>query len=95
MEPDTLPPAMAFAASTIANWRELCADHGLSPLRGALGFVRATAPDAWIVVGGESRAQVEDTLAATRMGPPDGGFLAAVEALRAEDPSIIDPRTWH
>jgi aryl-alcohol dehydrogenase-like predicted oxidoreductase len=66
----------------------------LSPLRAALGFVRATAPDARIVIGCESGAQIDDTLAATRMGPPDGDVLAAVEALHADDPNIIDPRTW-
>jgi len=94
IEPDTLPRTMAFAATTIANWQALCADHGLSPLQGALGFVRATAPEAWVVIGCESEAQVDETLAATKMEPPDGSFLAAVEALQADNPSIIDPRTW-
>jgi aryl-alcohol dehydrogenase-like predicted oxidoreductase len=94
MEPETLPPAMAFAAPTIADWRKLCADHGLSPLRGALGFVRATAPDAWIVIGCESKTQIDDTLAETEKEQPGGDFLAAVEALRTGDPRVIDPRTW-
>ena len=94
MEPGTLPPAMGFAASTIANWRALCADHGLSPVGGALDFVRATAPNAWIVIGGETEAQVDDSFAEIEKGQPDSDFLAAVEALRTDDPRIIDPRIW-
>ncbi|MGH6661894.1 MAG: aldo/keto reductase, partial [Rhodospirillales bacterium] len=94
MPPDALSPAMAFAAPTVERWRALCAAHGLSPLAAALGFVRAQAPDAWIVVGCESANQIDDNAAAARAEAPPAAFMAAVESLRADDPRLIDPRAW-
>lgn len=95
MEPAALPPAMRFAAATVGRWRALCADHGMGPLEAALGFVRAAAPEARIVVGCDNEAQLAETVAAARTDLPDAAFLAAIEALGADDPRIIDPRTWH
>ena len=92
MEPADLPPAMAFAAEPLTRWRRLCADYGLPPLAGALGFVRAVAPDAHIVVGCESAGQID--AAAAGINPPHDDFLSAVAALATCDPNVVDPRAW-
>jgi len=94
MEPKDLPPKLAFATGTIERWRNICLQHSLTPLQGALGYIRSRVADAFIVIGCETASQVDENIAAIN-GPelhPD--FFAAIEALKADDHRTVDPSKW-
>jgi len=93
LAPDMLPTRMAFASGAIENWQALCKRHVTSQQRAALGFVLATAPNARIVIGCDSRLQVEANIETALMNPPGAKFMTDVNGL-TEDPALIDPSAW-
>ncbi len=94
MAPDALPPAMAFASTAVRDWQTLCRRHGLSPDKAALSFAMTSAPDAWIVIGCETKAQIEKNLEVIQQILPNEEFIAEAQVLGAKNLKIIDPSMW-
>ena len=90
MDPETLPAHLAAARRPLENWRRLLAEAGLSPLAGALGFVRAQPEIGHIVVGVTSAAELDEILAAME----GAAETPSRDRLALADPAIIDPRLW-
>lgn len=94
LAPSELPPSLAFAAGVVERWRSLCEQHGLAPDEAALRWARTAVPDALVLVGCESRAQVARNAALWRAGPLEEAFLAGLASLPAAPERLLDPRAW-
>lgn len=94
MTHNALPPAMAFASTAIQEWQSLCRRHGLSPHKAALVFALSSAPDAWVVIGCETKAQIEKNLKVIGQILPNEEFIAEAHTLGANNPELINPSTW-
>lgn len=77
------------AAAVLARWHRWCAENGLTPVEAALAAARALYPQADLAVGVQSRAELDETLAALDRPP-----LSPDPALAVEDPEIIRPDRW-
>jgi aryl-alcohol dehydrogenase-like predicted oxidoreductase len=76
------------ARHSLQKWHRWCAEHSLSPVHAALGFVKSL-PIRYCVLGVESHAQFVQIQEAWLQAAP----LRAPE-LKESDPAVIDPRTW-
>jgi aryl-alcohol dehydrogenase-like predicted oxidoreductase len=94
LAPGDLPPSLEFAAPTVEQWLALCDRHRLAPDEAALRWARTVAPDALVLVGCESRSQVERNAGLWRAGPLDEAFLADLAAIPPPPRRLLDPRTW-
>lgn len=72
------------------TWRHWLHDTGQTPLQACLGFVLDQPEPARIVVGVDSRQQLEQLLAAAGSVPA----VTAPASLYCHAPQLIDPRTW-
>ena len=91
MAPDALPPHLAPVRESLRRYRGMLADVGLTPLQGALRFVRDVPQVDRVVVGVTTAAEF-DEVAAAFAGPlvdlPEVGSFAAT------DPVVINPSLW-
>ncbi len=94
MPPDALDSAMAFASPEIEQWRLLCRRHDMSPHKAALVFALSLTPDASLVIGCETKAQVEQNLEGVRSALANTTFLAEANALSTDNQRIINPVNW-
>lgn len=94
LPPAELPAGLAFAAPFVERWHALCERHGLAPDSAALRWARTVAPDALVLVGCESRRQVERNAELWHAGPLDETFLAELESLPPAPGRLLDPRAW-
>jgi aryl-alcohol dehydrogenase-like predicted oxidoreductase len=94
LEPSRCPASLAFATARLARWRELCARFGLAPAHVALRFALQRAPQARIVVGCESRAQLCELLAAADAPPLPASLIGELEELASADAELLDPTRW-
>jgi aryl-alcohol dehydrogenase-like predicted oxidoreductase len=82
------PDRFAQWGDLLDRWTGWCSDRGVSPLVGALAFVRSLSGVERLVVGVDSAAHLEEILAVpfAESVPPDGIF--------SEDRDLIDPSRW-
>ena len=78
-------------APTLTRFRECAFDLGLSPLQAALSALLAHQDISKIVVGVESKSQLEEIVAAVGGEPIDPQNF---KNLACKNPGIMDPRTW-
>jgi aryl-alcohol dehydrogenase-like predicted oxidoreductase len=94
MTPDTVPPAMAFAAPTLEILGALTRRWSLSVHELAMGYARSTYGDTRVLFGAETQKQVTDNIAAWDTRLPD----ACVEDIRstfdAVDERVLNPVLW-
>ena len=96
MQPDRLPPQMAFAAPVIERFRSLCQEFDMEPAVLAVSFVLSLPGVSSLVLGCERREQVEHN--ADLIGKAHQLTNKQMERLRVAfdqvDPGITDPGTW-
>jgi aryl-alcohol dehydrogenase-like predicted oxidoreductase len=94
MEPAQLPNGLADAAQYVAEWRGVCTRHGVDPARMSIKVAQALAPFAELVIGCETRAQLEETLRLVSASPPQGAWIEEIKALPRAPDWLTDPRRW-
>jgi aryl-alcohol dehydrogenase-like predicted oxidoreductase len=87
---ETLPPRLAHAAPHLAKIRRTIADHGLTPLVAALGFVLSRPEIAIGLVGVTRRTELDEILAAARLSAPVMDWAA----LALDDDTVLTPSRW-
>ncbi len=93
MTPEALPSHMAFAVGTLRRWHMACRDADLAPDEAALSFAMARAPEAQIVIGCETRAQLDRNLAIASNMPSDDA-LALLDSVPPGDAMVVNPSLW-
>jgi aryl-alcohol dehydrogenase-like predicted oxidoreductase len=94
LEPSRCPPSLAFALPRLRRWRELCAQFELAPAHVALRFVLDRAKHASIVVGCETRAQLQGLLDAAATPALPASLVTELEELASSEPELLDPTRW-
>ena len=86
---DQISVKLPKAKEALKNWRAWCEENNLSPLQGALNFVKFHPDISYCVIGVDRLSQLEEiyncwtTLQSMKTHPP-----------RVDDLDIIDPRCW-
>lgn len=86
---DQISVKLPKAKEALKNWRAWCEENNLSPLQGALNFVKFHPDISYCVIGVDRLSQLEEiyncwtTLQSMKTHPP-----------RVDDLEIIDPRCW-
>lgn len=94
-DPRALDRRFAAAAPALARLEDLARSAGTTRAALALAAVRALPAVAAIVVGVDSAAQLEETLAA-QSAPPDRAAVAEALAIGRGFPrELADPRRWN
>jgi aryl-alcohol dehydrogenase-like predicted oxidoreductase len=86
-----LPDHLRPLEERLVVFRQTMAECGLSPLAGALAFVRHCDGVDAVVVGVCSEVQLDEIAVAAQANFPSG---LAVDMLAVDDPALIDPRNW-
>jgi aryl-alcohol dehydrogenase-like predicted oxidoreductase len=89
LPPERRPEGFAPWRVILDRWTAWCDGLGVSPLRGALAFVRALRGIEFVVVGVDSATHLQEVLALPAVAeplPPDDMFC--------EDRDLIDPSRW-
>jgi aryl-alcohol dehydrogenase-like predicted oxidoreductase len=89
-DPARLPPHLAAHRARLEAFRSAAEAAGTTPLGLALAVARREARLARIVVGVQSRADLDEILAAWGMPDPD------IDPARfaSDDPALINPASW-
>jgi aryl-alcohol dehydrogenase-like predicted oxidoreductase len=83
------PPAFARWRRLWAGFDEWIRNAGLTPVEACLQFVLSFTEVDRVVVGVDTRAQLEDIVAAGRRAPTH-----APDDLSVTDPDLINPGRW-
>jgi aryl-alcohol dehydrogenase-like predicted oxidoreductase len=94
LEPGECPAALAFAAPRLRRWRELCSRFEVAPAVAALRFVLQRTALTTVVVGCESRAQLQALLDAAAAPELPRELLAELAELASSDARLLDPTRW-
>ncbi|MBI5625571.1 MAG: aldo/keto reductase [Elusimicrobia bacterium] len=95
MEPSALSGNLSKAVPKLESLRRLSAESGLSVASLALGFAARNAHVDRIVVGLESRANLDENLEALSRGcAASEGLGARLAELRVEDEDVLLPTRW-
>jgi aryl-alcohol dehydrogenase-like predicted oxidoreductase len=87
--PTEMPNVFAEWVPDLERWCGWCQRQGLTQLEACLAHVRASAPNAKIVVGCDSALQLEEILEAY-----EKPAIYAPAELRSADPQLINPTLW-
>ncbi len=91
-DPNKLPPGLTALAPALTTWRQRLHTHGLSPLAGALGFLKGLGMID-VVICGAARlsewSEISDTFATLEAVPTE-----LFKDLAQADVNRIDPRRW-
>lgn len=91
MPPEETPDHLAPARPPLRDWRTAMAALGLSPLEGAIGFLRQTPAIDAVVLGVTCRDELLEIARALEVTIPPGiGWTQ----FALDEPDIIDPRYW-
>jgi aryl-alcohol dehydrogenase-like predicted oxidoreductase len=95
MSPDATPARIPLAAKAVAALDQFCRQHRVDRRQFAIGFVRAAAPEARLVLGAETQEQVEENCALFAAPPIDPALYSSWNAIwPGDDDELIDPRNW-
>jgi aryl-alcohol dehydrogenase-like predicted oxidoreductase len=89
MPAERRPDVFAPWKATLDRWSEWCKQREISPLRGALTFMRTLRGVEFVVIGVDSDAHLEECVehfSALEPLPPDDLF--------SDDRNLIDPSRW-
>lgn len=93
MDPEKLPAGMELARDAVVAYRAFCRERGVDRRAFALAYVRQRAPRACLVVGAESRAQVEENARLLRQAAEVD--VEAWDRRWPEDrPELVNPARW-
>jgi aryl-alcohol dehydrogenase-like predicted oxidoreductase len=95
MPPDAAPAGVEGASCAVAGLEAFCREQALDRRHFAVDFIRAQAPQARLVLGAETAAQVEENCALFTAPPLDPAIHAGWLARWPDDlEPLIDPRLW-
>jgi len=94
MKPEDLPARMAFAKPTLEKIDQLRAPYEYSRAEMALLYIKAKYPQAKIVLGAETPAQLEQNLAIWQNNSAPIFASNEFDGWSAEDERIINPALW-
>jgi len=94
MNVDELPPALAGARPVIERLEEIARERGLSRRELALAAVKGAAPEARIVFGAETAAQVRENLESWERCPALGPGPWRMELRARVDERLLNPARW-
>jgi aryl-alcohol dehydrogenase-like predicted oxidoreductase len=95
LDAETLPPEMAFAQKSVAGWRKLCLRYGKAPAAAALQFAARTVPEAFLVVGCETPAQLAGNIDCLRATSLDAAAWDDIMLLPQAGDRITRPDLWN
>lgn len=91
---EELPERMAFAAESVAEWRELCARRGLAPYPTAFKFAQQSVAEACLVVGCETEEQLARNVDVFNAPPLRQDDISAIARLTRAPDRMINPALW-
>ena len=91
MPPAQLPEHLLALRGRLEEYRAAVRECGLTPLAGALAFVRDCPGVDAVVVGVCDKGQFDEIAHAAAATLPEG---IATELFAVDDPELIDPRKW-
>jgi aryl-alcohol dehydrogenase-like predicted oxidoreductase len=94
MKPEELPPRMAFAIPALRKVDTLCEQHQYSRQQIALLYIKATYPQARIVLGAETVAQLEQNLTIWNDNAQSIFPIDDVDGWSMLDEKLINPASW-
>jgi aryl-alcohol dehydrogenase-like predicted oxidoreductase len=94
LDPTEGERAVPGAGIWLSRFRDVCREHGVAPLAGALAYAIDQSRADFVVAGVESEGQLRQLFSLASFRLPDG-FPDAVAARLAEvPPGVRDPRLW-
>ncbi|HEY3231973.1 MAG TPA: aldo/keto reductase, partial [Roseiflexaceae bacterium] len=90
---DYLPDQLAELRARSRQFRGLVAGLALSPVQVAIAFGLAHPHIHSVLVGVRTEWELREALGATTARLP-GGLLLQLQALRLDDPNLLNPATW-
>lgn len=94
MEPDNVPPHLAYARSTIEKIQKLTEATSCSAHTMALGFVKHQTPQAQIIFGAETPSQIQDNLTSWNSILSSQVLKRLQSDFYETDERIINPVLW-
>ncbi len=94
MAPEKLSAAMSFAKPVLTRFAELAAESGLTQQEAALLYIRERWPQAKVLFGAESEAQVCSNMNCWQKPVDPAVFEKFDEAFSTMDEKIIRPDRW-
>jgi aryl-alcohol dehydrogenase-like predicted oxidoreductase len=95
MPPTSLPAPLSFARPALEALEAHCRKHGLDRGAFAMAYMRLKAPEATLVIGSESRDQVERNVALVKRVTVDVECAAEWDRRWPNDmDELIDPSRW-
>lgn len=94
MPPEAVSVNVPLAMDPVKRLRALAADFGLSVLTFCLVFAREAYPKARILVGVETRAQLDEILEGWNVSAPEGICKAVQEVFSGVDERVVNPSLW-
>lgn len=89
MEPDRIPAYFKPIRPLLRRWHAAVADQGLTPIQGALAFLRGQPEIDAVIVGVVDRRQLDQCT---------GDFALAAQfdarGLNCDDPAFVNPACW-
>jgi aryl-alcohol dehydrogenase-like predicted oxidoreductase len=93
MQPEDLPPRMAFAKPTLNKIDKLCAQYKYTRQEMALRYIKEKYPQAKIIIGAETPIQLEEDLDIWRSDLLTDELIK-MDTWSSVDEIIINPSLW-
>jgi aryl-alcohol dehydrogenase-like predicted oxidoreductase len=94
MKPENLPANMAFARSTLDKLDSLCAQYSFSRQELALLYIKGQYPQARIIAGAETQAQLEQNLHIWKDNFRSISEIKEFDSWSIADERIVNPSLW-
>jgi len=94
MKPEDLPARMAFAKPILSKIDNLCAQYGYTRQEMALLYIKGKYPQARIIVGAETPAQLEQNLTIWKDNFKSIYDIQKLDSWSFIDEKIINPSLW-
>ena len=94
MDPDALPNHMLFARPVLEKVAILARELNVTRNELALGYLKARAPGAKLLIGAETPQQVKENLSAWGKEPPTGVVPLVLRYFDQVEEKILNPMLW-
>lgn len=94
LEPDQGEARVPGAGRWLAQFRQICSDHGVEPVAAAMGFAAERSGADYLIVGVESPAQLEQVVGLMDRPLSEPLLDQLALAFRAVPEEVRDPRRW-
>ena len=94
MKPEDLPARMAFAKPTLSKINNLCAQYKYTRQDIALLYIKGKYPQARIIVGAETPAQLEQNLTIWEDNFRSLFEIKEFDSWSIADERILNPALW-